>query len=378
LEHALALAERLHPDLAVVQARVEGAEGRALQAGLFPNPELVARIEAAPLTGRFARQAEYVVGVTQAVPLGQRLPLARRAEILDRDRLQHTLAVQRLEIRRRVQSAFATALYRQRAVQMRAEDVRSAENGVTVATARLAAGDAIPAEVAQVEIELQRAQLELESAISRRDEALKTLLTAIGEASLQVEAVEGTLEHTLTVPALESLMARVQHSPFVAVVHAESAVQRTRLELAEAQRTPDVHLDLAYRRLGDIDNAIDLGLRVPLALFDRQQGRIQEARAELAAAEAQTRVVLNELTLDLRTAHSQLVRAIATATRLQQDILPRAERVLQSAETRYTTGDISLAELLPIRRDWLRARLDALDALHDVMHAWAVLSPYVQ
>jgi cobalt-zinc-cadmium efflux system outer membrane protein len=63
LADALALAERLHPELVAAQAEVEGAEGRALQAGLFPNPELVARTEAAPLSGSFTEQAEYVVEI---------------------------------------------------------------------------------------------------------------------------------------------------------------------------------------------------------------------------------------------------------------------------------------------------------------------------
>src|SRR5687768_17565452 len=59
LADALARSERLHPELAVGQAQIERAEGLALQAGLFPNPELVARLESAPLTRQFAEQAEY-------------------------------------------------------------------------------------------------------------------------------------------------------------------------------------------------------------------------------------------------------------------------------------------------------------------------------
>src|SRR5919106_5027183 len=48
LREALALAERLHPELAASEAEVQAAEGRALQAGFFPNPELLARTESAP------------------------------------------------------------------------------------------------------------------------------------------------------------------------------------------------------------------------------------------------------------------------------------------------------------------------------------------
>ena len=134
LAEALALSDRVHPELALGKAQIARAEGRALQAGLFPNPELIARIESAPLTKHLTEQAEYVVGVSQAVPLGKRLPLARRVELLDRDRLTHELTGKRLEIHMRVQSAFATALYGQRVIQTRAEDVRSATNNVTLAT----------------------------------------------------------------------------------------------------------------------------------------------------------------------------------------------------------------------------------------------------
>jgi outer membrane protein TolC len=80
----------------------------------------------------------------------------------------------------------------------------------------------------------------------------------------------------------------------------------------------------------------------------------------------------------LQASYRALTRAIASATLLREEILPRAERVLENAEARYASGDMSLAELLPIRRDWTRARLDYLEALNEVMQAWAGLSPYAR
>jgi cobalt-zinc-cadmium efflux system outer membrane protein len=377
LEDALALAERLHPELAAGRAQIERAEGLALQAGLFPNPELVARIESATLTTQLTEQAEYVVGVSQAIPLGPRLARARQAELLDRDRLTYALAATRLDVRMRVQSAFATALYWQRVVQAREEDARSAANGVALAQARLAAGDTIPAEVAQAEMELRRAELERDNATSSAAQALDVLGVTLGDATLQVASLDGTLEETLTVPALSSLAARLEESPFLAAVTAEIAVQRAQLDVVQAQRTPDVTLDLFYRRLGDRDNAMDVGVRLPLHVFDRGQGRLQATRAELAAAEARARTVRNEQSLRLQTAHRKLARAVAAATVLRREMLPRAERVLQSAETRYRAGDMSLTELVPLRREWTRVRVEYLDALHEVMQAWAELSPYL-
>ena len=377
LADALARAERLHPELAVGQAQIERAEGLALQAGLFPNPELVARIESAPVTRHLTAQAEYVIGVSQAIPLGARLALARQAELLDRDRLTYEWAARRLEIRMRVQSAFATALYWQRVIQAREEDVRSAANGVALAHARLTAGDTIPAEVAQAEMEHRRAEVERDNALSRLAQAFDGLGAALGDATLQIASLDGVLEEALTVPALASLTARLEASPFLAAAAADIAVQRARLDGVQAQRTPDVTLDLFYRRLGDSDNALDVGVRLPLRLFDQGQGRLQATRADLAVAEARSRTLRNDQSLRLQAAHRKLTRAVAAATALRGEILPRAERVVQGAEARYRAGDMSLTELVPLRRDWTRVRLDYLEAVHEVMQAWAELSPYL-
>ncbi len=249
--------------------------------------------------------------------------------------------------------------------------------GVSVAKARLAAGDVIATEVGQTEVELGRAQLERERATSMHAQAMEALATAMGEPSLEVEILEGSLEEPLALPSLDALLTRLEGSPALAAAEADIALKRARIELAETLRTPDVSLDLSYRRLGNVENALDVGVRLPIPLFNRYQGRIQEARADLAATEARARSTRHQLTRDLQAFYGKLSRAVASAKLLREEILPRAESVLQGAETRYTTGDISLAELVTLRRDWTEARLDHLDALNDVMQAWAALLPYL-
>ena len=84
----------------------------------------------------------------------------------------------------------------------------------------------------------------------------------------------------------------------------------------------------------------------------------------------------NELTARLRQYHLQLTAALANSSALKTDVLPRAETVLRGAEERYAAGDISLAELLPVRRDWAAAQLTYLDSLREVMQAWAELKSF--
>jgi cobalt-zinc-cadmium efflux system outer membrane protein len=151
------------------------------------------------------------------------------------------------------------------------------------------------------------------------------------------------------------------------------------VDLARAERIPDVKVELLYHRLeSSQQNTFDVGLSIPLPLFNRNQGRLREARAEVAAAEARSRMTQNDLTMRLRESHLQLTSALANSRTLKTEILSRAETVLKSAEARYAAGDISLAEILPMRRDWAAVQLSYLESLRDVMQAWAEVAGFAK
>jgi len=184
LEQALEMAERQHPQLAEAHAMVEAAEGRARQAGTFPNPEAIVGAQQIPFSGNAPNEKEYVAGVGQTIPLSGRLGKARHAEMLDREVRARGLEVKRRDIRKRVHSAFATALYQEKAHEAQTEIQRNAEKAVATSQARVEAGDALPEDLARVEMELARAKVELQRAESLRQQALVALASAMGDAAL--------------------------------------------------------------------------------------------------------------------------------------------------------------------------------------------------
>jgi cobalt-zinc-cadmium efflux system outer membrane protein len=374
LEEALSLAERLHPDLAVARARVEAAEGRVAQAGRLPNPELLARVESAPFEGGTSDDAELLAGVRQTLPAGGRLGAAERVEGLERERRSRELEVRRLEVRLRVMGAFGTALYAEEVVKLLAESLRHAERATAVTAIRAGAGDALPEDSARAEMERARAGLELQRARSQRDASFVALASAIGDSSIRIESAEGPLEDALAVPALDSVIAALETTATASLGKSEVAVERARVELARAERIPDVNLELFYRRSGPADaDMFDAGLGVTLPLFDRNGGRIREAEAEVEAARARARSARNDLERGLREAHAKLSRAAAQSRVLREEILPRAATVLQGHEARYAGGDLSLADLLPVRRERIALQLSYLESLRDVREAWSFL-----
>jgi outer membrane protein, heavy metal efflux system len=379
LDQALNLAERLQPELAEAKALIEVAEGRAKQAGVFPNPSAIARMESARINGRTAGEAEYLAGVSQPIPLGGRLSKAREAEEVERDRRSQDLEVRRRNLRKRVHSAFATALYQEQAFQTQEKIAVSVEKVVTTTKARVEAGDILREDLARAEIELVRAQVELRRSEAMREHAMVELKAAIGDPSLSVKTLTGNLDATFEIPTLETLAANLSASPEVALAGAEVRARQARVDLAKAERIPDVRVEVLYRRLqASKENSFDVGLSIPIPLFDRNQGRMREARAEVAAAEARSRSTQNALSVRLHEAHAQLTAALVNSRALNTDVLPRADIVLKGAEARFTAGDIGLIELLPVRRDWAAVQLTYLESLRDVMQSWAELSTYLK
>ncbi|HEX7901673.1 MAG TPA: TolC family protein [Planctomycetota bacterium] len=379
LERALDLADRLHPDLAQAQARADAADGRALQAGLFPNPSLIGRMESAPFEERTTRDADYLAGLSQRLPVGGRLGAAREVERLEAERLRKEREVKRFEVHSRARGAFATALFAAEVAKVQAELVGFARRAVEVARVRRQAGDVAAHDVARIEMEEARARLDEDKAKGLRELALVGLAAALGDPGLRVRSVSGALEAAFELPALESVLADLEGGPQAALARADVEAARSRVDLAKVERVPDVTLDLLYRRIGASDtDAFDVGVSIPLPLFDRNQGRLKEARAESRQAEARARATRGDAARRVREAHVRLGEAVGHARLVRDEILPRAETVRQAAEARHEQGDLSLADVLPIRRDYAAARLAHLDALREVMDAWGELRLFLR
>ena len=85
------------------------------------------------------------------------------------------------------------------------------------------------------------------------------------------------------------VIAPTSYKGTIAAGAAEIRSRQTRLDLAQAERIPDIKVELLYRRIqAEERDAFDLGISIPLPLFNRNQGRLREASAELAADHALT------------------------------------------------------------------------------------------
>lgn len=373
LEQAFELAEHNHPDLAEARASAEAAQARRVQAGKLPNPEAVARVESAPFHGRAADSAEYVAGVSQAVPVGRRLSASREVGRKESELAEARVELRRLELRSRVHGAFATALYFDAVLATFSNNLNGARSLAAMTKARVDAGDALREDVAHAEMDEFQARAEFKAASAARQMAMADLAAVIGRSGAKIDSLRGTLTNALALPAIEKAAVELEQTPGVKLAEAKVAAQRARLRLARAERIPDINFDLFYRRLQETrQDAFDVGVRVPIPLFTHS--RIREASAETEAAEARAASVRVNAEQQMNRALSDLNRALESARIASAEILPRAQLVLANAETRYRLGDLSLADVLQKRRDWNAVQTSYLQSLREVHDAWRIIA----
>lgn len=379
LDQAIQLAEQTHPDLEVARARIEALAGRAEQAGRFSNPELIVGAQQIALGGDAINQKEYQAGIAQSVPLNGRLGKARDAELFEQEVRRLGLDVVLQNLRKKIRGAFATALYQEMAYDTQSGIRDAIQTEVALTVARLEEGDVVPGDLAEIEMALVRAATELSRIDALKRSAMLNLKAAIGDPGLDVNALEGDLDTTFEIPALESLVAGISQHPELLRADATIKASDGWIDVARASRVPDVRIEALYHRLAITEeNTVDVGVSVPLPLFNRNQGRLREAQANAWEAEADRRSTRIRLAAQLQESYGRLQSALTVKAALQNDLIPRSDTLLQSAEARFDEGDINFHELLSFRLDAARLRLSYLESLRDVMQAWVDLSAFVK
>jgi cobalt-zinc-cadmium efflux system outer membrane protein len=374
LEQAIRIALTNHPHLAEAHANIESARARASAAGKLPNPEAVVRMESAPLSSGTTSQAEYVAGVSQTIPLGRKLSAARQVEEAGLQLREKQLEASALNLTKSVRNAFATALYASEVLKAQTNLGANVRELLRITKARVEQGDTPALDLARLEAEEAEQRLQIKEAAYLHHEALDALATALGDFTTAIQSLAGNLEESLQLLEIRASAAMVDMHPGVAAMESAASAQRARVRLVKAERVPDVNLDLFYRRMqGTRENAFDVGIRVPIPLFGRTRSRVREAEGELRAAEARVESTRNEIGHDLHARELALERALETVAVLKVDVLPKVNAILRGAEARYKAGDISLSELMVIRREATLNQMKYFESLRGVMEAWAGL-----
>jgi cobalt-zinc-cadmium efflux system outer membrane protein len=375
IQHLLCAADRFNPRIGAARAAVGVAAGVASQASLYPNPSVEFEAEDVPLSGGGLDESTTTIGVVQPIIVSDRRSAAAASGLAEQRARGWDLGQTRRAVFGDVRRQVAEILYLRDAIRLRRDLLVVAGQTLEIAETRFDARAAPESEVIRSRVEADGLALSinrLERELAAAGERLNALL---GGREVLIDRFTISLASTGPVLELEWLEQAVEERhPSVLAANERVKGAEHHLQQARAGRHPDIAARVAYGYDGAFDEHImEVGLILPLTLFDRNQGNILRARYEVIVAKEQGRVVLNDLRADLADAYQRYMSGREQVTAFENRIVTPAQRSLAQAREGYTAGKLAFLDLLDAQRTSAGAQIARLGLLRELNTAQADL-----
>jgi outer membrane protein, heavy metal efflux system len=374
LAAALDAAERQNLDLAAARAERAVAQAGVRIAGERPNP--TAFFDATRDTPHES------LFFDQPIELGSKRE--RRIELAKQEITATEIDITTLErqLRHEVRDAYFGLAHARGATAQQKDVLQLAERLHDIAQARFQAGDIAQLEVTQTDLEVSRAQADLQVAQQEEKVALSDLNALLNEPAMTDWDLGDALTVALPDVALDDLLLRARVSNAeIALILQEGKTQQSQTSLLKAERIPNLGLewgvDFNSPGPGGYREGPRGQLSMDLPLFSRNQGEIAQSLAGQRALEGELAAVERSTGAKVESAYFDLM-ARRTEVRVYRDsLLPASRRLEQMAEDSYRAGKANILVVLSAQQDVHQAQRQYLDSLLAVQSAFAQLEEQV-
>jgi len=383
------LALQNNPTLSQAASATRSARGLAKQAGMMPNPVVGYQGEEFAFRTLHAKP-EYFGFFEQTLPLGGKLAKSRSIYLNQANQSEIEAQAQRQRVINTVRVLFYQTLGAQQQVELRTELARIAHDATKTTSDLFNVGQADKPDYLESEIEAEQVEHELQSAKNNLKQTWKLLASVVGVPEMAVVHLQGKLDDRIPAINEEQLLADLMRtSPQIRSAEAQLAKARAVIVRAKAEPVPDMYVrgGIGYSSeflensrgepLGKTGVEANMQVGVSLPLWNRNQGGIAAAQADLAFAESD----LIRLRLALRVQFAQAMKSYSNAVdavrRYRDVILPRADEAYQLYLAKYKQMAASYPQMLISQRTMFQVRQQYINSLVDLQQSSTALEGYL-
>ena len=355
LDEAVERLMRQNLDLLALRYELTQADADIITAGLRANPLIYGDAQFIPYqpfsTNRPYGPSQYDFSITYPMDVSHK----RKARVRVAEAARCTLEAQFQDVVRRQIGNLYRAYVDLQAARLTYLTARSSVEAQDrlIADARRTADQRKPGDTLdRLELQLEKTRGALEEAEGNLEdarEAVAVLLCMSPEESDSIEPRGRLRVVAPSPPSLESLIQLgLENRPDL--IAARRGIGRADAEytLARASRFDDWFL--FYDPISYQDNSPsklisakswDIGLTIPLPIYNRNQGGIARARANMTQTQIELAALERRLVSEIRLAYREYRNSRNALERLERTVLPEARRSRAEAETDFAAGRIS-------------------------------------
>jgi cobalt-zinc-cadmium efflux system outer membrane protein len=374
LAAALDLAEKQNLDLIAARAQRAVAQAGIRVAGQRPNPTA--------FFGATRDTPHESLFFDQPLELGSkrsdRIQLARaQTDLADAD----IAAIDR-QIRHNVRDAFFALAFARGATGQSSEALKLAQRLLDIAKARYEAGDIPELEETQANLEVARADADLQVAQQEEKVALSDLNALLNEARATVWDLGDPFASLPPQLALDDLLARAGASNAeIAHLNQEAKVQQAQTSLLKTERVPNLGIEFGVDFNSPGPGGYREGARgqisMELPLFNRNQGEIAQSLATQQALSAELTAARRSADAKVESSYLDLEARRVEVHLYHDKILPSSRQLEELSEESYRAGKANILTVLGAQRDVQQAEREYLASLVAVQSAFAQLEEAV-
>jgi cobalt-zinc-cadmium efflux system outer membrane protein len=374
-----------NPVIRQAAADVAAARGRATQAGLYPNPELgyqADQINSGRGVQTRGQQGGYVAWVLKT---GGKLQLARLAALMDYFNAQVALRKAQLDLINQVRANyFAVLVAREattvnRALAKFTEDLYAAQQGL------VKGAEQAPYEPLQSYAMALQARALLLQSRNRYASAWRQLAASLGRPEMPPTDVAGRADAPAPAFDIDQLRDRAM-ARHTDVLTAENNILQARynLRLAEVTPIPDIRTQIYIERdwsTPPYNTQVGVQSGGPIPVFDRNQGNILAAKAQLARAIQTVPRARNDLANRLAQAFETYETNRALVAYYRDRLIPSQVQVYRAVSRRYQVaqvGELNYKDVLTAQQNLGTSVANYLTALGSLWNAVIDLASIAQ
>jgi len=365
-EQAVVLALWNNPAFHEALVELDLTKADLIQAGLLPNPEFIYFFSAVGKPFKYA--LEFPI---EALYLR---PLRLKATAAENERASARLTQLALDLIRDTRQAYADLRFAHDRVNVADRAVKLREEIAKLAEARLKAGDASELEVSTARVDALQARLDrirVETDIPVAEERLRNL-TGLSQFTFPL-VPDKTAFDPLAISGVEELVAEaVQTRPDAVAADQAALAAEERLRIARIGWVRFLGiLDASSGRL--TGHEFGPALRMTVPIFNRNQGGIARAEAELDQLTRRRLTVHNQIIQDVRTAFARYQQARTELELLRRKTRPEVEAAIRRAEAAFAKGNATYLIVLETNRQLIDTLAREAQLYADLRRAWAEL-----
>lgn len=369
LEEALLRARRESPTVRQAESRLEVARADMVAARTYPyNPEI--GLEGGARSGPDGSGTDRGVELGQEFEIGgQRRKRLRAAEAVF-EAAESTFRRADQELAGRIELAFAQGLAEEQRVEIARVELALVENLLLFEERRLEAGAGTQLDLNLARAAAGRVRQRLEEDLAARASARADLAEAAGvdPVSPPVPVGSGRLAPPGLAPLSELVERAIAARPDLAADREALEAARRQVELQRSLARPNVRAGVFSRREeGDEITGGTIGIAIPL--FDRNQGGIARAEAEVASAAAELSLTELAVRRSVAAAYARYESAAAAVEALDALVVDTLEESLELLGRALEAGKVSAGDVLVFRRELVEAQRQRVQAELDLAAA---------